>query len=207
MVKFLPGWELNVDESDLYYEGYKYFYIIKEKEPNNKKDLNEVILDPQIILEQNEIITQTTILNKILALYPELVNAKLEVEQKNDIEWELRPTSLEQKYIGSVILYVTNFVEEEMPKLPVDLKTLIPDESFISVNESSEKGVLEAIYAKFADLKNRIYVSDLENMGVVEIYKNQIHLFEAIIKVNKNDPKYFGNTLVKYLWIIDQISI
>lgn len=70
LIRFTPSWELYVDESDLYYEGSKYFYIVKEESPNKRKDLNEIILNLEIKLAKGEQPTCDVILVKVVSLYP-----------------------------------------------------------------------------------------------------------------------------------------
>ncbi|ATZ18153.1 hypothetical protein [Mesoplasma melaleucae] len=89
-------------------------------------------------------------------------------------------------------MYVTQFKEEEIPQLPVNIRTLIPSPTMITVKENSKEGVLASIYLKYPELTNRIYVSGIK--------LETTNLYQAVIKVNKNDDKYFENTLLKYYW-------
>ncbi|WP_164703823.1 hypothetical protein [Mesoplasma coleopterae] len=200
-------WELHVDKSDLYFEGIKYFNIIINEQipilPTIKKELKQVFVNTDIVLFDENEINETNIIKRIKEMYPELNFMNLYLEKINETHWELSIEENEIFYQGSVVLNVTIYKEEQMPGFLVNVASIIKDNSFIEVKTNNEQGILNSIYKQAPELENRLLVTDIEDMGVVDQDKLETHLFEAILVVSDDDQQYFGGVSVKYYFDVN----
>ncbi|AVN64517.1 MULTISPECIES: hypothetical protein [Mesoplasma] len=194
LVYFEPEWEVHVDDNDLYFEGFKEFSLIKNEEmpkpPSVKKDLIDIFLDKNIILDKNSELNELNILNKIKEIYPELISTNLKLERLTQLEWNLSVYDKDPIYQGNIIINVTIYKEEEIPKFQIEINSLIEEGSFIQVEENTDEGILESVYKLVPQLINRLFV----------IYKEEIesNLFLVIINVDDNDEYYQGSVMLKY---------
>ncbi|ATZ21702.1 hypothetical protein [Mesoplasma tabanidae] len=211
LIYSITTWELHVDENDLYYEGIKYFNIIINEEmptfPTIKKELKDVLLNTNMIFSEDIEINEINIIKKIKEMYSELHSMSLKLERLNETEWKLSIEENELFHKSSVNLFVTFCKEEEMPGFPVNIASLIKEGSFIQVNTNDEQAILESVYKIAPELENRLFVSDIEDMGVVNQDKLETHLFEAVLVVFDDDQDYFGGVLVKYYFDISNKSV
>ncbi|AVN60456.1 hypothetical protein CG007_02410 [Mesoplasma entomophilum] len=121
----------------------------------------------------------------------------------SNTQWELSISENNSDYQGSVVLNVTIYKEEQMPGFLVNVASIIKDNSFIEVKTNNEQGILNSIYKQAPELENRLLVTDIEDMGVVDQDKLETHLFEAILVVSDDDQQYFGGVLVKYYFDVN----
>ncbi|AVN61123.1 hypothetical protein [Mesoplasma florum] len=194
LVSFELEWEVHVDDNDLYYEGFKEFSLIKNEEipklPSVKKELIDIVLDKNIILDENSELNELNILNKIKEIYPELISTNLLLERLTELEWNLSVYDKDPIYQGNVIINITIYKEEEIPKFQIEINSLIEEGSFIQVEENTDEGILNSVYKLVPQLINRLFV----------IYKEEVepNLFYVIINVDDNDEYYQGSVMLKY---------